>query len=110
MALNRPALDKTLPPPPKTNLRRCARSYSDFHDAAILVLQYKPPPTQPEDWVDEDSNITNLGFDRWYGVVEGEIHEAAHNEYKYGSLKDQEVSSIGRQTAEIPLSEIITSN
>ena len=74
------------------------------------MLQQKPSSTQPEDWVDEDSNIANLGFDRWYGAVEGEIHEAAHNEYKYESLKDPEVPSIGRHTAEMPLSEIITNN
>ena len=110
MALNPPTSEETTSAPPKPDLRPCARSYTDFHDAAILVLRYKPLPTQPEDWVDENSNITNHGFDRWYGLVERGIHDAAHNEYKYGSLKNQEVPFNGRHVAEIPLSEIITNN
>ena len=88
MALLPPTLNKDLSPPPRSNIRRCARSYSDIHDAAILLLRYKQPPTQPEDWVYEDSNITNLSSNRWCDVVERGIHEASHNDYKYGSLKD----------------------
>ena len=69
--------------PPKASLTRRCQSYSDFHDAATVVLgRGANTSTRRHSQLRETSGIkTELEFVDWYHGLENDLLDASHEEY-----------------------------
>lgn len=63
--------------PPIATLTRRAQSYNDFHHVARAFLQKENQTRKDTEHVKDE-----LQFADWYGSVEDELLEAAHDEFK----------------------------